>query len=304
MAVSLGKVTRRRASHLIRKGENDFPRLVWRTSQHFMCLSHLFQRKHGAHARGQLAAAEKVGKLVQPLGGHFDKGPVRRRYKAPHPITPSPLFPLPWGEGRGIEFLHFLPEAPRSHASPAAALRSIRLATVVETARSAFWSAVAAATAFRPRLIPRSGKSSSENRGNHGYDFPPCSSSGKGARAETSKGGSCCYRTPKPSAQVWAPPAQPRPTREKCRNSSSLPSPPGRGKRPVPHSDPPAIDSASMRCASVRKLSRTLVPKTEENVVRQSIVDAYQSKPRCSFRCIAHVTVGRRPVDPRLGSLT
>jgi hypothetical protein len=54
-----------------------------------------------------------------------------------------------------------------------------------------------------------------------------------------------------------------------------------------------------MRCASDRKLSRILVPNTGENVVRQSIVDAYQSRPRCRFTCIAHVTVRRRSVDPR-----
>ncbi len=30
------------------------------------------------------------------------KGPDRpRQGETPHPITPSPLFPLPWGEGRG-----------------------------------------------------------------------------------------------------------------------------------------------------------------------------------------------------------
>ena len=38
--------------------------------------------------------------------------------------------------------------------------------------------------------------------------------------------------------------------------------------------------------------------------MRQSIVKAYQSKPRCGLWCIAHVTVRRRSVDPGLGGLT
>lgn len=39
-------------------------------------------------------------------------------------------------------------------------------------------------------------------------------------------------------------------------------------------------------------------------MVRQSIVKAYQSKPRGSFWCIAHVTIRRRAVDLGLGGLT
>jgi len=39
-------------------------------------------------------------------------------------------------------------------------------------------------------------------------------------------------------------------------------------------------------------------------VVRQSIVQAYQSKPRCGFGRITHVPVRRRSVDPGLGGLT
>ena len=39
-------------------------------------------------------------------------------------------------------------------------------------------------------------------------------------------------------------------------------------------------------------------------MVRQSIVKAYQSKPRCGSWRIAHVTIRRRSVDPGLGGLT
>src|ERR1039458_6308456 len=61
--------------------------------------------------------------------------------------------------------------------------------------------------------------------------------------------------------------------------------------------------TSTMQSYSVLKFSWTLVPKTEEHVVRHSGMDTYQSEPGRRFRCIAYITVRRRPVDPRLGSL-
>jgi hypothetical protein len=58
-----------------------------------------------------------------------------------------------------------------------------------------------------------------------------------------------------------------------------------------------------IRKQSVLKFSRTFIAETEESVVWQSVMDAYQSKPRCTFRYITHVTVRRRPVDRRLRRL-
>ena len=67
---------------------------------------------------------------------------------------------------------------------------------------------------------------------------------------------------------------------------------------------PQALAFANTVSDSVLKFSWAFVPMAEKRMVRQSIVKADQSKPRCGFGRIAHVAVRRRSVDLRLGGLT